>query len=278
VLTEIERPDQDAPPSDRQPLSTTPWVADRVTIWGLPIARFTYAQALDAVDRLIERGEPAYFITANLNYAMLSARESRLREVNEKAAFILADGMPLVWYTRLAGRPLPGRVTGADLAPMLFERAAARGHSVYLLGGAEGVADEVARVFRRKYPRLRIVGVEAPVLGELSAERHERLIERIRAARPDLLLVALGQPNGEVWLSENCRALGVPACVQLGASFDFLAGRVRRAPRWMQRIGAEWLYRTLCKPGRMIPRYLQNGLFLLRAVGADLLSALRTRR
>ena len=242
---------------------------DVAWIWGLPLARFTYQQTLDEVDWLIARGRPAFFITANLNYAMLTGRDERLHRVNQQAAFLVADGMPMVWYAKLTGRRLPERVAGADLIHMLMERAAHRGHRVFLLGGAGDVAREVGAVFQQRYPGLKIVGVEAPMLGQLSPEEHEELILRVRRARPDLLLVAFGQPKGELWLAENCQALGVPACVQLGASFDFVAGRVRRAPKWMQRIGAEWLYRVACQPRRMIPRYFRNALFLVRAVARD---------
>lgn len=244
---------------------------DVVRIWGLALARLTYDETLDEVDRLIERGEPALFITANLNYAMLSDRDERLRRVNDQAAFLVADGMPLVWYSRLIGRPLPERVAGADLISMLLRRAAERGHRVFLLGGAGNVAEEVAAIARERYAGLKIVGVEAPTLVELSPEEHRQLLTRIRQARPHLLLVAFGQPKGEVWLAENREALGVPACVQLGASFDFLAGRTPRAPRWMQRIGAEWLHRVGCGPRRMIPRYLRNAVFLFKAVLRDIL-------
>jgi N-acetylglucosaminyldiphosphoundecaprenol N-acetyl-beta-D-mannosaminyltransferase len=191
--------------------------------------------------------------------------------VNDQAAFLVADGMPLVWYSRLLGQPLPERVAGADLISLLFNRAAERGYRVFLLGGAGNVAEQVATIARKRYPALKIVGVEAPVLSELSPEEHRALIARIRRAEPHLLLVAFGQPKGELWLAENCRALGVPACVQLGASFDFIAGRTRRAPPWMQRIGAEWLYRAWCEPRRMIPRYVQNAAFLVKAVARDIL-------
>ena len=251
---------------------------DVVRIWGVPLARLTYGQTLDEVDRLVERGKPAFFVTANLNYAMLCGREPRLREVNRQTAFLVADGMPLVWYSRLGGRPLPERVAGADLIFMLLARAAKRRYRVFLLGGAEGVAREVATIARQRYPGLQIVGAEAPLLSELSPKEHRELISRIRKARPHLLLVAFGQPKGELWLAENCQALGVPACVQLGASFDFVAGRTPRAPQWMQRIGAEWLYRVACEPRRMIPRYTRNAAFLLRAVARDVMGLSFRRR
>ena len=122
---------------------------------------------------------------------------------------------------------------------------------------------------------MQIVGVEVPPFRELTAEEHSELIGRIRAARPDLLLVALGQPKGEIWLAENCRSLGVPVCVQVGATFDFVAGRVRRAPKWMQKIGLEWLHRILSEPRRLLPRYVHNALFLFQALTRDVSVALR---
>jgi N-acetylglucosaminyldiphosphoundecaprenol N-acetyl-beta-D-mannosaminyltransferase len=277
MSTDIERPSDVLPSLELEgpPRRDERRRPETVTIWGLPMARLTYEETLDEVDRLIERGEPGYFITANLNYAMLSGRDARLRTVNEEAAFVVADGMPMVWYSRLLGKPLPERVAGSDLISMLFERAARRGHKVFLLGGAGDVAAQVAGIFRQRYSTLLVVGAEAPILDELSPEEHDRLVARIRRAKPDLLMVALGQPKGEHWLAEHCQALGVPACVQLGASFDFLAGRMRRAPRWMQRVGAEWLYRIWCEPRRMIPRYFRNLVFLAGEVARDVISVFR---
>jgi N-acetylglucosaminyldiphosphoundecaprenol N-acetyl-beta-D-mannosaminyltransferase len=245
--------------------------ADRVDVWGLPLARFGCAQTLEAIDRLIARREPAFFITANLHYAMLTGEDPRLRAVNQQAAFLLADGMPMVWYSRLTDKPLPERVAGADLIYSLAARAAQRGHRVFLLGGAPGIAEQAAHVLCRLHPALVIAGIEAPTLDALSAEEHAELIGRIRQAKPDLLLVALGQPKGELWLAENYQQLGVPACVQLGATFDFVAGRVRRAPRRLQQIGLEWLYRLASDPRRLAPRYLKNAVFLARALVDELL-------
>jgi len=240
-----------------------------VSVWGLPLARVTSAEMVDLVDRLIDRGEPSYFITANLHYAMLTARDSRLPVVNRRAAFLVADGMPLVWYSRLTNRPLPERVTGADNIYRLCERAAQLGWRVFLLGGLPEVARSAARCLGELYPGLNVVGVESPMLDQLSEEEHAELIDRIRQSRPDLLFVAFGQPKGELWLAENVDALGVPACVQLGASFDFVAGTVRRAPRWMQRAGGEWLYRISREPSRMIPRYFRDGVFMLQSIWRD---------
>jgi N-acetylglucosaminyldiphosphoundecaprenol N-acetyl-beta-D-mannosaminyltransferase len=255
----IDSPVQAVVRSPRYTPSTEP-----VRIWGLPLLPVTFPEAVDEVDRLIEAGQPGYFITANLNYAMLTDREPRLRDVNRDAAFILADGMPLVWYSRFARRRLPERVAGSDLIYALCGRAAEKGHRVFFLGGAPGVAEEAASRLCALYPGLKIAGVEVPPFRAMTADEHARMIDRIRAAAPQLLFVALGQPKGEQWIHEHYQALGVPACVQLGASFDFVAGRVTRAPRWLQRLGLEWAYRIYREPRRMGPRYAANAWFLMR--------------
>lgn len=243
---------------------------ETVQVWGLPLARLDMAGTLDRIDALIERGRPGFFITANLHYARLSARDPKLREVNRRAAFITADGMPMVWYCRLAGRPLPERVAGSELVEHLCRRAEWRGHRVFFLGAAQGVARRAADRLLERYPRLAVAGVEAPDFSRMTAEDHAALVRRIRSARPDILLAALGQPKGELWIDRHCHALGVPACAQVGASFDFLAGSLRRAPRWMQRAGAEWLHRMAGEPRRLAPRYFRDAIFLARAIARDL--------
>jgi N-acetylglucosaminyldiphosphoundecaprenol N-acetyl-beta-D-mannosaminyltransferase len=243
-----------------------------VRVWGLPLARFTFDQALEHIDRLIESGRPHYLITANTHYAMLSKRDAGLAAVNARATFIVADGMPLVWASRWKGRPLPERVTGADLFPALCARAAARGYRVFLLGGAPGVGGAAASRLRTTYPGLQVVGVESPPFRALSPEEQAELADRIRSARPDLLFVAFTQPRGEQWLAENVAALDVPVCLNVGAALDFVAGRVPRAPRIIQRLGLEWAYRLYREPSRLLFRYTANGLFVLRMLGWDLLT------
>jgi N-acetylglucosaminyldiphosphoundecaprenol N-acetyl-beta-D-mannosaminyltransferase len=178
----------------------------------------------------------------------------------------VADGMPLVWAARWLRTPLPERVTGVDLLPALCERAALRGHRVFFLGGAPGVAEEAATRLRQRFPGLQIVGMESPPYRELTSEERQQQQERIRAARPDLLFVAFGQPKGEFWIAEHCEALGVPVSVQIGASLDFVAGRVLRAPRWLQRLGLEWAYRLWRASRRGWRCAVNNGLFALAMV------------
>jgi N-acetylglucosaminyldiphosphoundecaprenol N-acetyl-beta-D-mannosaminyltransferase len=241
-------------------------VSDFDPVWalGLPLAPMTTRQVIQAVDGLIQARVPSYFITANLNYAMLTHRHQDLREINRQASFIVADGMPLVWTAWWRGTPLPERVAGSDLIFELCRLAAGRKYRVYLLGGQPSVAQEAANNLVARYPGLEIVGMASPQVSELTQAENARLVEQVRAARPDLLFAALGQPKGERWIYTYHRDLGVPVSLQVGASLDFAAGRIRRAPTWLRRIGLEWAFRLALEPRRLARRYLENGLFLLR--------------
>lgn len=249
-----------------------------VWVWGLPLTPVTFAQTVDLVGRLIRAGKPRYFITANLHYAMLTSQDPRLPAVNDEAAFIVADGMPLVWASGWRSERLPERVAGSDLVPALCAQAASHGQRVFFLGGAPGIADEAARRLRQRCPGLQIAGVEAPPFRTLSAAEENAMMDRIRAARPDLLFIAFGQPKGEVWMAQHYQALGVPVSVQIGASLDFLAGKVPRSPLWIQRIGFEWAYRLSREPGRLTSRYARNAWFALRMLTRDLFTFQRSKR
>lgn len=242
-------------------LTTAP---EPVWIWGVPFAPYTLDQAVAAVVELIRDGSPSFFITAPTHYAMLTEECADLREINERAAFIVADGKPLVWASRMLGKPLPERVAGSDLIFHLCEESARQGFRVFLLGGGEGVAEQAAQRLVARYPGLQIVGTECPPFRDPTPEEEDALLDRIKRAAPDLLFVAFGQPKGERWIIRHYQALGVPVSVQVGASLDFAAGRVKRAPRWMQKSGLEWVFRMLLEPRRLAGRYARNAWFVLR--------------
>jgi N-acetylglucosaminyldiphosphoundecaprenol N-acetyl-beta-D-mannosaminyltransferase len=253
------------------------WIVEPVWVWGVPFAPFSMAAALSAIGRLIEAGRPTYFITANVHYAMLTGENADLRSINEQAAFILADGAPLVWASRWLGSPLPERVAGSDLIFEFSALAAQKGHRLFFLGGAEGVAANAVERLCELCPGLQIVGVESPPFRDQSDEEHEALAARIRAARPDMLFTAFTMPRGERWLAANYESLGVPVLANIGAAIDFAAGRVRRAPRWMQKCGLEWAFRLWLEPRRLFGRYFRNACFIVRMVAQDLLRAARGR-
>jgi N-acetylglucosaminyldiphosphoundecaprenol N-acetyl-beta-D-mannosaminyltransferase len=239
-------------------------------IWGLPLSPLTRSETADEAIRLVESGGPAFFITANLHYAMLADRDPDLRAINTRARFLVADGAPLVWASRWKGTPLPERVAGSDLIYDVCERAAARNYRLFFLGGADGVAETVARRLSELYPGFEVVGTLSPPHRELTEEEEERLLAEIRSARPHILLMAYSMPRGEVWVARNHERLGVPLCLQVGATFDFVAGRVRRAPLGWQKLGMEWAYRLWLEPTRLFPRYARNAWFMVRMIGRDL--------
>lgn len=236
-----------------------------VEILGLPIARLTFEETVAMVERLIDLSEPSYFITANLHYARLCRRNRELADVNRRAAFLVADGMPLVWWSRWRGMPLPERVTGADLVWALSDLAAQRQYRLFLLGGRPGVADRAADVLRGRFPGLSICGTAAPQLDRLTHDEERRLLETMAGSGAQLVFAALGQPKGELWLARNHGRWGTAVAVQIGASLDFVAGTVRRAPRAWQRLGLEWAYRLITEPRRLLPRYAADAWFLLSA-------------
>lgn len=243
-------------------------------VWGIEFHIVNMEQTLDYLEQVIRSKVPSYAITANLNYAMLCAQHPRLAAFTEKSALTLCDGMPILWRSRLNATKLPERVAGADLIFRLTERCAAKKFRVYFYGASEGVAEKAAKSLRKHYPSLIIAGVQCPPFRTCSPEEVRCQIESIKKAKPDLLFVALGQPKGEYWIEDHLDELGVPLTIQLGASFDFVAGNSKRAPKLLQNFGLEWLHRTLFDPKRLAPRYFSNLMFLLKTVRRELIEKL----
>ncbi|OYP28381.1 WecB/TagA/CpsF family glycosyltransferase [Rhodopirellula sp. MGV] len=255
-----------------QPTKNTPNALpplDRTVVWDVPFDRVTLKQSVQRIEELVRRGEPSYVITANLNYVMLHEQESDLQAITGDADLILADGQPIVWRSKLGPNPLPERVAGSELIFKLAQAASQNRWGIYFLGGAEGVAETCAKRLARDYPGMRIAGIESPPFRELSQAEQEAQENRIRDSKAEILLVAFGQPKGERWIHEHYRRLGVPVSIQLGASFDFIAGTAKRAPKAWQKIGAEWAYRMLSDPKRLVPRYASNAMFLAGSLVKD---------
>lgn len=240
-------------------------------VWGLPLARITYGEALARIVGLVEARRPSYVVTANLNYAMLSRTTPGLDAVTRGAAFVVCDGVPLVWVTRLRGEPVPEPIAGSDLIFDLCGESARRGYRVFFMGGAPGVAEEAAARLAAANPGLRVAGTLSPPFRPLGPDDEAEIAAAVRAARPDVLFVAMNQPQGDLFLARNLGAWGVPFCLQVGRSFDLAAGRARRAPRWMRRGGVEMVHRVALEPRRLAGRYARNLAFLIKMLTRDAL-------
>jgi len=203
------------------------------------------------------RGEGGLVVTPNVDHLLKIAAGSWLGAVYSEADLVVADGMPLVWASRLLGEPLPERVTGADLLVSITGAAAANGLSIYLLGGTPGAVEEAAEVFLERWPSLEIAGISCPPRGfERRRGGIDDLCADVVAASPDIVFTAMGAPRQE-YLNVALRHRHPSAWyLGVGGAIDMAAGNVRRAPEWAQKAGVEWLYRMLQEPGRMARRYL----------------------
>lgn len=229
-----------------------------VAVLGLPLANVTAEEAVRQIEQLVLSGGTHQVATANLDFWVNSLNDVHLHRIIAGCSLVLPDGMPLVWISRLLGNPLKERVSGVDLVPMLANLSVKKGYGIYLLGGRPGVAERASNVLKEAFPGVNIVGHHAPPLVDLERMDHGDTLERIRAAKPDILLVAFGNPKQEKWIRMHSRRLGVPVSIGIGGSMDILVGDVNRAPKWMQRSGLEWLGRCIQEPSRLLPRYTRN--------------------
>lgn len=253
--------------------------ADRVFLLGLGFDNTTERGCIERILGALDEGRGGWMVTPNLDILRRWTKSARFRELVAKADVVVADGMPLIWASRIQGTPLPERVAGSSLVSTLSAAAAERGKSIFLLGGDPGAAEEAAGVLKERHPGVRIVGTHCPPMG---FERDEAAMEAIEAAlreaKPDIVYVALGSPKQEE-LILRLRTLHPGAWwLGVGISLSFLAGRVRRAPRWMQRLGLEWIHRLAQEPRRLAKRYLVHGLpFAAKLLGAAVWMRLRGR-
>ncbi|MES2693866.1 MAG: WecB/TagA/CpsF family glycosyltransferase [Verrucomicrobiota bacterium] len=242
-----------------------------VSLLGVPFDNLTISGAVDRIDAMIASRKPHYVVTANVDFLTQAHNDVELRRILLDADLVLCDGTPLVWASRLLGNALPERVAGSDLAPQLIQRAAEKGHRIFLLGAAEGVAAEAATKLKEQHPSLKIVGCYSPRFSALLDMDHEEIGRQVRAAAPDLLLVSFGCPKQEKWIAMHYRSLGVPVAIGVGATIDFMAGRVKRAPDWMRSSGTEWLYRLAQEPRRLYKRYTNDVFHFFPAFARQML-------
>jgi len=219
----------------------------------------TQEEALSRIDSFIETGRPHQVVTVNPEFVVSAQRDDSFKAILNQASLALPDGVGLLWASRYLGTPLKERVTGVDTLQGMAARAAAKGYSLYLLGGEPGVAAEAAANLRVMFPGLRIAGT---CTGSPREEDEEPIIEDIKEARPDMLFVAFGAPNQEKWIARNLERLEVPVAMGVGGALDFISGRTKRAPLLFRRLGLEWLYRLYHQPWRW-RRMLSLPLFVI---------------
>jgi N-acetylglucosaminyldiphosphoundecaprenol N-acetyl-beta-D-mannosaminyltransferase len=247
----------------------------RVEIDGLLFDDVTMGEATARIVELARmRDKPRYVCTGNLDHLAIAAADPEFRRAYEEADLVVADGAPVVWLAKLGGTPLKERVAGSDLFWTLGAASANEGISLFFLGGAPGAADAAKDVLERRYPGAKIVGTYCPPFETFATqEEQDRIRDAVKAAAPDVLLVAFGAPKQEKWIAKNKERLGVPVAIGVGGSFEMASGALKRAPVWMQRVGLEWFYRFAQEPRRLFQRYIVRDVPHLGKAAAKTLGA-----
>lgn len=219
------------------------------------------------IEQLVESKKRSYVVAINVDVVMKIEEDAYLKEITDNADMVLVDGKPLVWISNWHKKPVKAKISGSDLVPDICEVAAKKGYSIFFIGGKDGIAEKAKKKLEEKLPGINIVGTYAPPFG---FEKDEQELAKINAmitdAKPDLLIVCFGCPKQEKFIYENYQKYCPTVSICAGATIDFLAGNVKRAPRWMSDHGLEWLYRFSQEPKRLFKRYFVDDVKILKLV------------
>lgn len=222
---------------------------------GVPFDQLNTEEAVNIIGEMIASRTPHLLATANVDFLAQVQKDEALRSILVDADLIVCDGTPLVWMSKWLGDPLPERIAGSDLVPLLLDLAEKKSYRVYFLGGRDEVVAIAEEKIKERWPGLCIAGMYSPPFAPMDQMDHAGICQRIREANADLLFVSFGCPKQEKWLARNFRDAGVPVAIGVGATIDFLAGAVKRAPVWMRKTGLEWFFRVAQEPKRLARRY-----------------------
>lgn len=232
-----------------------------VTILDTRVDNFSMSEILGRIEKLARGPAPSHVITANVDHLMVKRKDPEYAEIYRRAALVVPDGVPLLWAAWFLGTPLQERINGTDLMEKICELAAQRNLSVFLLGAPAGIAERAAGNLQQRFPGLIVSGIYAPHLGfENDVRENDRICSMLKDKKPDVLFVSLGIPKGIRWIDRYQRDCGISLALEVGASFAFASGWLKRAPHWMQKNGLEWLWRLYLEPRRLWKRYLLNDL------------------
>ncbi len=225
------------------------------------------SEAVEAIEKMISDGEKHYIVAINVDVVMKIEADSYLKEITDKADMVLVDGKPLVWIANYHKHSIKAKISGSDLVPLLCEVSAKKGYSIFIIGGKEGIAEQAKIKLEAKHSEIKIVGTYAPPIGfEKDEVELQKINKLITDAQPDLLVACFGCPKQEKWIYENYQKYDAKVSICAGATVDFLAGNVNRAPKWMSEVGLEWFYRFLQEPKRMFKRYFIDDVKIFKLI------------
>lgn len=240
---------------------------NKIKLLNTYVNNITMEEVLNAIELMIKKGRKSYIIAVNVDVVMKIEQDTKLKHITDSADMVIVDGKPLVWISKLYKKPIKEKISGSDLVPRLCDLAKKRGYSIFIIGGKEGVAEKAKANLVAKYPGIVIDGAYAPPFGfENDQKELYKINEMISAASPDILIVCFGCPKQEKWIYENYYSYNAKVSICAGATVDFLAGNVKRCPRWMSNSGLEWVYRFSQEPKRLFKRYFIDDIKIMKLI------------
>ncbi len=240
---------------------------EKIKLLNTYVNNLSMQETVHGIEKMIRTGKKSYVVAVNVDVIMKIEHDKELKELTDKADMVLVDGRPLVWISKIHKRPIKAKISGSDLVPKLCEVAAEKGYTMFILGGKDGIAEKAKRRLEKKLPGIKIVGTYAPPFGfekdELELAKINNMISEFN---PDMLITCFGCPKQEKFIYNNIAKYNAKVSICAGATVDFLAGNVKRAPGWMSEYGLEWFYRFLQEPKRMFKRYFVDDVKILGLV------------
>lgn len=235
----------------------------RVKFLNTYVDALTMEETLNRIEDAVVSKECIQHVVINAGKVNLMQEDEELTKIINECPIINADGQGVVWASKYLGNPLPERVAGIDIFTELIKLAAEKGYKPYLFGAKEEVVTEVVRRFKEKYPKLQVAGYRN---GYFKPEESKSIAEDINKSRADMLFVAFSSPMKEYWIKEHMDIMKVPFAMGVGGSFDVIAGKTTRAPKWMQKCGLEWFHRFIQEPKRMFKRYIGGNFKFVKLI------------
>lgn len=229
------------------------------------INNLTMNETIENIEYMIQNKKNSYVVPINVDVVMKIENDEKLKRIIDEADMVLVDGKPLIWISKIKKNKIKEKVSGSDLVPKLCEISNKKGYSIFIIGGKEGVAEAAKQKLKEKYSNINIVGTYAPPFGfENDQEELNKINKIISSVKPDLLFACFGCPKQEKWIYDNYNKYGAKVSICAGATVDFLAGNIKREPKWMSDCGLEWFYRFLQEPKRLFKRYFIDDMKIIK--------------